>query len=214
MLGSVGYGHGTFVSSLILDAAPGATILPVRVLGTDGRGLSSDIAFGIEWAADQGADVMNLSFGTLGGNPTIAAAVRYALARGVTVVASTGNDGNGTVIDFPAALSGVVAVTALGTTGLRAPFANAGTATSIAAPGVDLVGAFPGGRYAKWSGTSFAAALASGGAALVLERTPAASPARVLNTLVRRARPLRPTVPRTDRRLLGAGVLDLLRLVR
>jgi subtilisin family serine protease len=212
--GSQGYGHGTFVSSLILDAAPGATILPVRVLGIDGHGLSSDIAFGIEWAADHGADVMNLSFGTLGGNPTIAAAIRYALARGVTVVASTGNDGSGTVIDFPAALPGVVAVTALGTTGLRAPFANAGTATSIAAPGIDIVGAFPGGLYARWSGTSFAAALVSGGAALVLERTPAASPARVLAAIERRARPFRPTVPKADRRVLGAGVLDLLRLVR
>jgi hypothetical protein len=212
--GSQGFGHGTFVSSLILEAAPGAEILPVRVLGVDGHGLSSDIAFGIEWAADHGANVMNLSFGTLGGNPTIAAAVRYALGRGVTVVASTGNDGSGTVIDFPAAMPGAVAVTALGADGLRAPFANAGLATALAAPGTDLIGAFPGGLYAKWSGTSFAAALVSGGAALLIETTPNASPARVRAALVRRARPFKPAVPRAGRRFLGAGVLDLLRLVR
>lgn len=209
-----GFGHGTFVSSLVLAAAPSAEILPVRVLDSDGNGRSSDIAAGIRWAADNGARVMNLSFGTLGGNVLIAEAVRYAQGRGVNVVASTGNGARTTVVDFPAALHGVIAVTALDATGARAPFANGGTATTIAAPGVDLVGAFPGGLYARWSGTSFAAAFVSGGVALVLERTPDVAPARVSAFLVRNSRPFRPVVPRASRRFMGAGVLDLAKLVR
>jgi subtilisin family serine protease len=209
-----GYGHGTFVSSLVLDAAPGAMILPVRVLGTDGRGLSSDISLGIEWAANHGANVMNLSFGTMGGNPTIAAAIRYALARGVTVVASTGNDGSTSVIDFPAAMYGVVAVTALNKSGMRASFANASRATSLAAPGTGIVGAFPDGRYATWSGTSFSAAIVSGGAALLLERTPGSPPVRVATMIERRTHPFRTIVPIAERLVLGAGVVDLARIVR
>lgn len=209
-----GWGHGTFVASLVLAAAPDAQILPVRVLDSDGRGRSSDIAAGIRWAADNGARVMNLSFGTLGGNVLIAEAVRYAQGLGVSVVASTGNEARTTVVDFPAALHGVVAVTALDATGARAPFANGGTATTIAAPGVDLVGAYPGGLYARWSGTSFAAAFVSGGIALVVERAPTASPAAVSAFLVKKARPFRPALPRASRRFMGAGALDLARLVR
>jgi len=209
-----GYGHGTFVASLVLAAAPGAEILPVRVLGADGRGRVSDIAAGITWAVDHGARVLNLSFGTAGGSATIAAAVRYALGRGATVVAATGNAASRTVVDFPAALPGVVAVTALDAKGLRATFANAGAATTIAAPGADLVGAFPVGLYARWSGTSFSAALVSGGAALAVQRFASPPPSRILALIRARARGFARAVPRADRRSLGAGVLDLARLAR
>jgi subtilisin family serine protease len=209
-----GYGHGTFVASLVLAAAPDAKILPVRVLDTDGRGRVSDIAAGITWAVDHGANVLNLSFGTLGGSRIVSAAVRYALGRGVTVVAATGNDGTGTVIDFPAALQGVIAVTSVDATGARPAFANAGSATALAAPGTDLVGAFPDGRYARWSGTSFSAALVSGGAALVLDHRPHAPPSLVASLLERRTRPFRAAVARANRRTIGAGVLDFLRLGR
>jgi subtilisin family serine protease len=210
-----GYGHGTFVASVVLATAPNARVLPVRVLDSDGRGLASRIAAAILWSVDQGgADVLNLSFGTLGGNRTIASAVRYALASGVTVVAATGNDGSATVVRVPSAIRGVLAVSALDAAGGRAAFANGGPGTTIAAPGADIVGAFPLARYATWSGTSFAAAFASGGAALLLEHAPGTTPQRAVAVFVRAARPLRPPVPRADRRALGAGVLDLERLVR
>jgi subtilisin family serine protease len=210
-----GYGHGTFVASVVLAAAPGARVLPVRVLDSDGRGLASRVATAILWSVDQGgADVLNLSFGTLGGNRTIVSAVRYALASGVTVVAATGNDGSATVVRVPAATGGVLSVSALDAAGTRAAFANAGAGTSIAAPGADIVGAFPIERYATWSGTSFAAAFASGGAALRLERVPDGSPRQVAAAFARTARPLRAPVPRAVRRSLGAGALDLERLVR
>ena len=210
-----GYGHGTFVASVVLATAPDARVLPVRVLDSDGRGLASRIAAAILWSVDEGgADVVNLSFGTLGGNRTIASAVRYALASGVTVVAATGNDGSATVVRVPATVRGVLAVSALSASGTRAAFANAGPGTTIAAPGSDVVGAFPLARYATWSGTSFAAAFASGGAALLLEHAPATSPPRAVAAFARSARPLRPPVPRADRRALGAGTLDLERLLR
>jgi subtilisin family serine protease len=209
-----GYGHGTFVSSLVLAVAPGSKILPVRVLDTDGRGRVSDIAAGIYWALDHGANVLNLSFGTVGGNATLAAAVRTALGRGVVVVASTGNSAGAAGLDFPAAMPGVIAVSALDAAGQRATFANAGAGTTIAAPGVDVIGAFPEGLSAKWSGTSFAAAFVTGGAALVIETAPGSTPARVALLISRRARPLGAAVPRVDRRALGAGLLDLSRFVR
>lgn len=210
-----GYGHGTFVASVVLAAAPDARVLPVRVLDSDGRGLASKIAAAILWSVDGGhADVLNLSFGTLGGNRTIASAVRYALASGVTVVAATGNDGSATVVRVPAAIGGVLSVSALDLAGTRAAFANAGPGTTIAAPGADVIGAFPLARYATWSGTSFAAAFASGGAALLLQHTPGWSPQQVTTAFVRGARPLRAPVPRAVRKSLGAGALDLERLLR
>jgi subtilisin family serine protease len=210
-----GYGHGTFVASVVLAAAPDARVLPVRVLDSDGRGLASRIAAAILWSVDEGgADVLNLSFGTVGGNRTIASAVRYALAKGVTVVAATGNDGSATVVRVPAAIGGVLAVSALDASGTRAAFANAGQATSIAAPGTDIIGAFPLARYATWSGTSFSAAFASGGAALLLQHAPGTSPQDAVAAFAQTARRLRPPVPRAVRRSLGAGVLDLERLVQ
>lgn len=209
-----GWGHGTFVSSLVLCVAPDARILPVRVLDSDGHGRSSDIAAGIEWAATNGAHVINLSFGTLGGNPTVASAVRFALARGVAVVAATGNDARTTVLDFPATMRGVISVTAVDAAGAHPAFANGGLATTIAAPGTDIVGGYPEGQYATWSGTSFAAAFVSGGLALVEERAPGVTPARLQSILMRKAKPFTRAVPRPDRRYLGAGIVDLARLVR
>lgn len=209
-----GFGHGTFVASLVLAAAPEAKVLPVRVLDTDGRGTAADVAAGITWAVDHGADVLNCSFGSLGGSTTIASAVRYAVAKGVVVVAATGNDGSTTVVDFPAAMPEVVSVSAVDATGGRADFANAGPATTLAAPGATLVGAYPDGLYAEWSGTSFSSALVSGGSALVVQGRPLAAPQAVKQQIVRRARPVRRTLPSARRRGLGAGVLDLARLVK
>lgn len=206
-----GYGHGTFVASTVLATAPGARILPVRVLGPDGKGRVSDISRGIHWAVEHGANVINISFGTQGGSSTIAAEVRAALGSGVCVVAATGNAGNPTVVDFPADLTGVVAVTSVDAGGLRAAFANTGPRTTIAAPGVDIVGAYPAGRWARWSGTSFSAAFVTGGIALLDQVQPGATPAQAAVLLRRSARP---PAGRAQRRLLGAGVLDLLRLVR
>ncbi len=172
------YGHGTFVASLVLAAAPDAMILPVRVLDDEGFGTSSTVSAGIVWAVDAGADVINLSAGLPDAPEMVAEAVRYARDRDVLVVAAAGNAG-AAVIAFPARFGDVMGVTAVDAAGRKAPFASAGSDVSVVAPGVSLVGAMPFDRSpsgtARWSGTSFAAPLAAGAAALVREAFPGLS---------------------------------------
>ena len=208
-----GYGHGTFVAGLVLAVAPNVQILPVRVLDTDGRGTVSNIAAGIEWAVNNGADVVNLSLGMDASSGILGDAVRYALTRNVVVVAATGNQGTSAAVNFPASISGVVAVTATDPVGAPATFANSGTGTIVAAPGASVVGPIPGGQYGTWSGTSFSAALASGGAALLVQTQPAITPAQVVTRVQRTAR-RRARLPLRLRRRLGAGRIDLRRLLR
>jgi len=209
-----GYGHGTFVAGLVLGGAPGVTILPVRVLDSDGHGEASDIAAGIEFAVANGADVINLSLGARQRSEVLRGAVRFAMSHGVDVVAATGNGADLTAVDFPSGVSGVVAVTALDAAGGRAPFANASPATTLAAPGVALIGPHPGEQWGTWSGTSFATALVSAGTALLLESRPDLGPTQVRKKLVKKARSVKRQVPAAERKLMGGGRLDLARLVR
>lgn len=167
-----GYGHGTFVAGAILAVAPDARILPVRILDTDGEGTASRVATGIRYAVDRGAQVINLSLGARAYSQTLARAVREATERGVILVAAAGNDGERGRVDFPGSLGGVLAVTALGRKGRRAGYANGRRASTVAAPGVEIVGPFVDGGWARATGTSFSTALASGSAALALEHEP------------------------------------------
>jgi subtilisin family serine protease len=209
-----GFGHGTFVAGLVSLTAPGATILPVRVLDTEGRGRASAIAAGIAWAVEQGADVINLSFGADQSSPLLGDAVRAALNRGVFVIASSGNGGVRTGIDFPASVAGVVAIGGTDERGAPAAFSDGiGSTVTVAAPAVGIVGPLPGG-FGRADGTSFAAAFASGGAALRLETTPAPLPGRQPLVFRTAVRPAPKAISGVDRRRLGAGRLDLPRLLR
>jgi len=199
------YGHGTFVASLVLAVAPDARILPVRVLDDEGYGHTSRLAEGIYWAVERGARVINVSMELTASPRVIQDAVRYALDRGVLVLAAAGNDG-GQSIPYPAKDDEVVAVTALAPEGLIAPFANYGDKVALALPGVDLVGAAPVdlGGSARWSGTSFASPLAAGGAALLLSLEPALDGAAARDRLMRAVAPLPP-----ESAPIAGGRLDL-----
>ncbi|MCE9636755.1 MAG: S8 family serine peptidase [Planctomycetes bacterium] len=209
-----GFGHGTFIAGLALTVAPDAQILPVRVLDTDGRGTVSAIASGIEWAVANGANVINLSLGMDASSGVLGDAVRYAIANGITVVAATGNGGAPASISFPASVAGVVAVTAVDPAGAPAAFANGGPAATVAAPGQAVIGPYPGNQYGAWSGTSFSAGLASGGAALLVQTQPTITPAAVVRRMRNTARPAPMTLRPAQRRRLGGGRLDLARLVQ
>ncbi|MEV6368664.1 type VII secretion-associated serine protease mycosin [Micromonospora musae] len=211
-------GHGTTVAGLIagrrddkrgvVGLAPDARILPVRVLDDENRYDDALIvARGVRWAVDHGARVINLSLGGSGDSPALAAALDYAFARDVVVVACTGNVASSTTTEvwYPAREPGVIAVA-----GLERNSENlwsgsiTGRAAVLSAPATGLVGARPGG-YWRVQGTSFAAPLVSATAALVRSRYPQMSAGDVVNRLMSTARDLGPT-GRDDR--FGFGLVD------
>ncbi|MGP3927531.1 type VII secretion-associated serine protease mycosin [Streptomyces sp. 8N616] len=213
-----GHGHGPGREDGVLGVAPEARILPVRVILEDSdparkkaRGSRAGaLAQGIRWAADHGADVINLSLGddSKSAHPEAQedAAVQYALRKGAVVVASAGNGGeDGDRVSYPAAYPGVIAVTAVDRYGSRAPFSTRRWYATVCAPGVDVVIADPDRRYYEGWGTSAAAAFVSGAVALVRSAHPELSPAQVKELLADTARNS-PEGGRSDDR--GAGLVD------
>lgn len=166
-----GYGHGTHVSGTIVDCVGSApvSILPIRVFDDNGkRGLSSTVAAGIKYAANYGADVINLS---LGGGHDIAkdSAISYAIGKGCLVVASSGNDNIDTAYYCPAHITegGTIVVSAGDSNHNKASFSNYGSSVDLMAPGVNIKSAVPGGGFRIMSGTSMAAPHAAAAAMLI-----------------------------------------------
>ncbi|MFB6615628.1 type VII secretion-associated serine protease mycosin [Streptomyces sp. NPDC085524] len=191
-----GHGHGPNRSQGVLGVAPQAKILPVRVIleeGDPGRAQAREskggaLAEGIRWAADHGADVINLSLGDDSDSAHHEAgedeAVQYALSKGVVVVASAGNGGeSGDRVSYPAAYPGVIAVTAVDRRGRKAKFSTRNWYATVSAPGVDVVIADPDRSYYEGWGTSAAAAFVSGAVALVRSAHPELSPAQIKKLL-------------------------------
>lgn len=213
-----GHGHGQDGERGIIGVAPEADILSVRVIleddepgrrafGTAGR-FEDVVARGIRYAVDEGADVINLSISKRLATRAERAAVRYAIARGVVLVAAAGNEGDGGPYSYPAALPGVVSVAATDRRLRRAAFSNRNSSVLVAAPGVDIMGAGPGGAYWVGRGTSQATALVSGVAALVRARHPTLSPPLVARALAAGATDLPPGGYDTA---TGFGVVDAAR---
>ena len=213
-----GHGHGEGRGDGVLGIAPEARILPVRVILEDGdparkkarntRG--NALADGIRWAADHGADVINLSLGddsrSAHPEPSEDAAVQYALKKGVAVVASAGNAGErGDHISYPAAYPGVIAATAVDENGARASFSTRRWYATVAAPGDDIVIADPDRKYYEGWGTSAAAAFVSGAVALIRAEHPGLAPAQIKQLLEDTARDA-PSGGRDDSR--GFGLID------
>jgi len=158
------FGHGCSVAGIIAanidngigiaGFAPNSSILPVRVLGPGGSGSMADVAAGIVYAADEGADIINLSLGSMVGSQVTEDAVNHAVAKGVTVIASAGNSG-GALPGFPARYENVVAVGAIDPDGSRSSFSNKGG--DIWAPGRDIHTIHLDNGYKALNGTSFSA---------------------------------------------------------
>ncbi|WSG11090.1 type VII secretion-associated serine protease mycosin [Micromonospora sp. NBC_01739] len=212
-------GHGTTVAGLIagrnddrqgvVGLAPDARILPVRVLDEENRYDDALIvAQGVRWAVDNGAQVINLSLGGSGDSPALAAAIDYAFARDVVVVACTGNLATSpdSKVWYPAREPGVIAVSGLERSSDHLwSGAITGRATVLTAPASGLVGARPPGGYWRVQGTSFAAPLVAATAALVRARYPQMSAGDVVNRLLVTAKDIGPT-GRDDR--FGYGLVD------
>ena len=191
-------GHGTHVAGTIAAAnngfgatgiAPGATILPVRVLGDNGSGSSNAVAAGIRYAADLGADIINLSLGG-GYSRAIDTAIDYARGLGSLIVAAAGNE-SASVPGFPARFSAsdsnVISVGAHSQSNRIAGFSNdVGNSGSVQidAPGAGVYSTYVGGRYATLSGTSMASPHVAAVAALALSANPSLDPAQLRSLLV------------------------------
>ncbi|MFE8970299.1 type VII secretion-associated serine protease mycosin [Streptomyces albogriseolus] len=213
-----GHGHGPGNGDGVLGVAPEARILPVRVILEDkdparakARSTRGNaLAEGIRWAADHGADVINLSLGddSASAHPEQGEdeAIQYALRKGVVVVASAGNGGEkGDRISYPAAYPGVIAATAVDRYGTRAPFSTRRWYATVSAPGVDVIIADPDHKYYEGWGTSAAAAFVSGAVALVKAAHPDLTPAQIKRLLEDTARNA-PAAGRDDSR--GFGFID------
>jgi len=180
-------GHGTHVAGTIAQTtnngkgvagvAPGATILPVKVLSSAGFGSSAWIAAGIDYAVDEGADVINLSLGG-GYSSIIHNAIKKARQQGVIVVAAAGNSGRRGV-GYPGALEETIGVSATGPGGAMAPYSSYGEGVDIAAPGgdktktdggilQDTIDGRGGHHYVEYQGTSMATPHVAGAAAVLL----------------------------------------------
>lgn len=183
---SDGHGHGTSVVGLlaarinngqgVAGMASGARIMPIRVTQADGNARTSDIALGIQRAAEQGARVINISFEGVMGSAAIRAAAQSFYRQGGLVVVAAGNRG---VEDTYAAQPGMVVVGALDERDSRPAWASYGAHLALAAPGDGLWTTGLGGGYRVVWGTSFAAPLVTAVAALMWETAPQASPAQV-----------------------------------
>lgn len=177
VLGEGGYGHGTNVAGIIRQVAPRATILPLRVLGPDGQGDVAHLAAAIQHAVLAGAQVINLSLGSEAESQAVEAVIRDANARGVLVVASTGNTGD-TRVTWPASSAAEketgelrLSVTSVDSRDLKSTFATYGPSVELSAPGENVAGPAPDMGIASWSGTSMAAPMAAGALALALGET-------------------------------------------
>ena len=188
-------GHGTYTAGLmaadsnngfgVAGVCWGCRILPVKILDAAGQGAISDFALGIRWATDHGAQVLNISAGIDTASRTMAAAVQYATAHNVVIVASAGNTPDG-LPRWPAGYDQVIAVSAVDGNDQEADFASFGSFVDLVAPGVDVLGPTveygrPG--YAWASGTSSSAPFVSGAAGLLLSVNPKLTVAQVRDAL-------------------------------
>lgn len=170
------YGHGTAVVGVILQFAPNAQIMVMRALQPTGNGPTSTIVKAVDKAVANGAKVINLSLGSNSNSAALNTSIANALAKGVLVVASAGNENKDGMLyparntksaQFPAS-SGLIAVGSVDSNLKKSVFSNYGTNMTLTAPGENIVTSFPDNRLVKASGTSFSAPAVTGAIALAM----------------------------------------------
>jgi len=170
------HGHGTHVAGIaaamtnngigVAGVGCNSTLMNVKVLGDNGSGTYSSVASGIIWAADNGAEVINMSLGGSAASSTLEDAINYAWSNGVIVVAAAGNSGSTTPM-YPAYYANCMAVAATDYNDARASFSNYGDWVDVAAPGASIYSTLRNSGYGYMSGTSMASPHVAGLAALV-----------------------------------------------
>jgi len=208
------HAHGTAMASAIaahgrlVGVAPAAHILAVRAF--DGAAASAQstttrVLDGLQWAADSGARVVNMSFSGPA-DAKLHEMIAATRRKGLVLVAAAGNDGPQAAPDYPAAYPEVIAVTATDADDRLLKVANRGAYVSVAAPGVDIFVAAPDSLYGFTTGTSVATAHVSGLAALLIDRNPDLTPAAVQAILTQTAKHL--SLGSREEGGDGAGLVD------
>ena len=199
-------GHGTMVAGLINRYAQNATLLPVKVLDSDGSGSLWATTEGIRYAISRGARVINMSFGSPQNSPLLQEAIQDAWSAGIVIVTAAGNN-NSSAQQYPAGNNLTLSVGSLDANNVKASFSNYGV-IDLVAPGVGLPSTFWAGNYASWSGTSFSAPLVSAEAALIISAQPSWSAARVRQRIKTKTDSVdQLNLPYTG--MLGKGIIDL-----
>ena len=175
-----GQSHGTHVAGIaaaltnngmgVAGLGRDCSLMNVKVLGEDGYGYYSWIAQGITWAADNGANVINLSLGGTAVSSTLEDAINYAWGKGVVVVAAAGNNGS-TSPFYPAYYANCISVAATDENDGLASFSDHGSWVDVAAPGTSIYSTVPAGQYEYLSGTSMATPEVAGLAGLLFSVT-------------------------------------------
>ena len=188
-------GHGTAVAGSaaartdngtgVAAVAGQAKIMPIRIAFYDSAAggcyaYSSTIASGITWAADHGARVANVSYGPLAGDPTIQNASQYMKNKGGLVFISAGNNG---INENLTPTTSLIAVSATDSNDAFASWSSYGNFVSVSAPGAGIWTTSRGGIYQAWQGTSFAAPVAAGVAALMMSAAPSLSSSQIEQAL-------------------------------
>jgi len=210
------HSHGTAMAgaiaahSKLLGVAPKVKLLTIRAFsgsGDSAQATTFNIMKGLDWAASKNARIVNMSFAGPA-DSLLREMLGKASAHGMVLIAAVGNAGPKSPPLFPAADTHVIGITATDAQDKLLPQANRGAQVAVAAPGVDVLVAAPDGAYTLTSGTSVAAAHASGVAALLLARDGALTPRQVRSTMIRTAHPI--SGAKTD---YGAGLIDALSAV-
>ncbi|WHY24290.1 S8 family serine peptidase [Bacillus velezensis] len=174
-------GHGTHVAGIIgakhngygIDGiAPEAQIYAVKALDQNGSGDLQGLLKGIDWSIANGMDIVNMSLGTSSDSQILHDAMDKAYEKGVLLVAASGNEGNGKPVNYPAAYSSVVAVSATNQHNQLAAFSTTGNQVEFSAPGTDITSTYLHQYYATGSGTSQATPHAAAMFALLKQRDP------------------------------------------
>jgi subtilisin family serine protease len=193
------HGHGTHVAGVaaaltnnvtgIAGISYNSTILPVKVLNDQGEGSSYEVAKGIYWAVDHGADVINMSLGDYYSSDLLYDAIQYAYEQDVILIGASGNDN---VEDpmYPAYYEEVFTVAAVDDARSRAFFSNYGQHVDVTAPGEHIPSLFPDNNYVVMSGTSMAAPHVAGLAGLIRSLRPDLSNEEVYEVMRRTAKDL------------------------
>ncbi|WP_425266597.1 S8 family peptidase [Amycolatopsis thailandensis] len=191
-----GYGHGTHVAATIAGAkygvAKGASLYPVRVLGSDGSGTTAGVISGVNWIT-QNAKKPAVANASLGGGASSAldTAVRNSIKAGVTWTIAAGNSNVNAANTSPARVTEALTVAAADRTDRRASFSNYGSVIDLFAPGVSITSAWKDNDTATYTGdgTSFAAPHVAGAAALYLSSHTGATAAQVAQALISASTP-------------------------